>query len=263
MKTTPPARLSVHCWWLLLTVLIAAAVIFWPMRGSGGENPMAAIMWIAGVGLVCLFAAALYGLLTARATARETPQIRDELFRATVECAPTAIVVADRGRPDRAGQFADGEALRLHPRRNCWASRSNCSCRTASAQGILGLRKGLHGRSRGAADGRGPRPVRPAQGRQRVPRRDRPESRRNRPGPVRPQRDRRHHRAEAGRERTAAAERNARSSAWPSGPANCERTLPATDPRQGGRRGRQPGQERLPGQHEPRDPHAAERRASA
>ena len=53
--------------------------------------------------------------------------------------------------------------------------------------------------SLGPADGGGRRPVRPAQGRQRVPGRNRPHPHPGQGGPPRPQRRRRHHRAQAGR----------------------------------------------------------------
>jgi len=119
MKRTSAAGLSLHCWWLLAAAVTATAVIFWPMSGGGGENPMTAILWLAGAGLVCLFAAALYGLLTAGAATRETTHIRDELFRATVESAPTAMVVTDadgrivlvNSQTERLFGYARGELL--------------------------------------------------------------------------------------------------------------------------------------------------------
>ena len=59
--------------------------------------------------------------------------------------------------------------------RRCSASRSRCWCPSAFAQNHPKLRGSFFGESGLAPDGRGPRPVRPEEGRQRVSDRDRPE----------------------------------------------------------------------------------------
>ena len=64
----------------------------------------------------------------------------EERFRQVVESAPNAMVMINQRGHDRDGQCPGRARLRLSRARKCWASRSRCWCRSASAAIIPNLR---------------------------------------------------------------------------------------------------------------------------
>ena len=125
------------------------------------------------------------------------PSNGDTRVRGLLEGAPDAMVLVSRRHHHRR-ESPDGEAVRLRADRADRATdrdpgaRSGSGRATGSPVGVL----------RGPAhptDGSGPRPVRPPQGRQRVPGRDQPRSGRHRGRDVRHRGHPRHHRAAQGR----------------------------------------------------------------
>ena len=64
----------------------------------------------------------------------------EERFRQVVESAPNAMVMISNGGQDRDGQRAGRTRVRLSRARRCWASRSRCWCRSASARNHPNLR---------------------------------------------------------------------------------------------------------------------------